>query len=297
MRKSLDSRIYKPACSLPSLSLTFTGWTFADKCRLLRETGWDGIEYFDFSPDRITEYRAFARSYGLRFSLHQPWSYAESGGMFSNFLLQLLRILPKDGYALEDISRGCFGELFVTYGDRFEEVRKLLAKTERNSWAMFAFQTASTWIDKGLSRTHRMGYDEFISEIIEGMPDVPIVVDTVHLIEMMLRAPTGKQLMEHSEDCLADSLLRGVRKCGLYEGRILEIHWNDISRAVTDGRCLPGDGKMSKGLHLLSRELRDTNWGGCIIPEVSPFALFPHPRKKLIALRKRMDEFFAPTVS
>lgn len=282
---------YTPQLSLPVPSLA--GLSFKRQVSLLKRTGFSGIELFMFpyAVQRLARYQAIAKEADMRLSLHQPWSYTE-GQVFLNRILDAVGFLPKDGYRLEPIVRNGNGELFVTYCDRLDEA-KALGKT--GSPVMIAFQTACAWKGSGESRTHRVSYQWFVEHILP--TDMPIVFDTFHVLEWQKGKAGGKSLASYNTSEIAEQLLYLWRQIGAK--RVVEIHWNDFiadSRkgGGNDGRaCLPGEGILAKGLRLLAFELKRDGWRGAIVPELSPFSLFPYSVRKLIALRLRMEQFFA----
>ena len=244
-------------------------------------------------PERVAGHRAIALQYGLHFTLHQPWSYNESGGMLSNRLLSLLGILPKDGYLLSDIARQADGENFVIYGDRFPEIARQKTLPGTHTSFVPLFQTASAWNGFGLERKHRLSYENFIRYVIEGMPQVGIVYDTVHALELALHAPTGKELMQFSEAQLLKATKCVIKEIGFFEGRGKEIHFNDNDGSGTDGRCLAGDGKLAPALKWLAGECVARGWRGPIIPEVSPKLFLFNAEKNLARVHARVDSFFS----
>ena len=282
-----------PPISINSLSLIFAGRNFEEKCRRVKKAGFTGIEYTVFQPEHVALYRAIARQHGLHFTLHQPWSYNESGGMLSNRLLSLFTILPKDGYLLDDIAIQAAGENFVVYGDRFPEIARQKRLPGTLPRFVPLFQTASAWNGFGLERKHRLSYENFIRYVIEGMPQVGIVYDTVHALELALHAPTGKLLMECSEAQLLEATKRVIKEIGFFEGRGKEIHFNDLSGYGTDGRCLAGDGKLAKALEWLARECVAHDWRGPVIPEVSPMIFLFNTEENLARVHARVDSFFS----
>ena len=282
----------RPLISINSLSLIFAGRNFEQQCRRAKQAGFTGIEYTVFYPELVSVYRAIARQNGLLLTLHQPWSYTESGGMLSNKLFAMLGLLPKDGYLLGDIAQHAAGESFVVYGDRFPEIamRKALPGTPPRFVPLF--QTASAWSGFGLQRKHRMSYEDFIRYIIEGLPHVGIVYDTVHALELALHAPTAKLLMQYSEGELLDATKRVIRETRFFEGRGKEIHFNDFCGNGTDGRCLAGDGKLAPALRWLAGECVERGWRGPVIPEVSPMLFMFNAEKNLARVHDRIDSFF-----
>lgn len=277
---------YRPLLSLPTPSLF--GLTFAQKAKLLEHTGFQGIELFMFPSvaRELEKHRLVAEHHGLRLSLHQPWSYGESGGHFSNRILGPIGYLPKDGYTLSDLVAHGRGELFIAYCDRRSEIA-----TMKNPPVQFAYQTACSWIGAGKNRTHRIPYRELLDNILP--TGAPIVFDTFHVLEWRLGKPGGKALGAYSEHELAKELLSAWNEIG--QERIVEIHWNDFQsdERGSDGRnCFPGEGKLASGLRLLSREITRKKWEGYIVSELSPFLLFPYRTRTLIALRERMEQFF-----
>lgn len=273
---------YQPLLALPTLSLF--GLTFAQQVRRLRQAGFHGIELFVFpyQARHLKKYRAIARQYGMRLSLHQTWTNGEGGGFIFNALMNSVGYLPKAGYRLSDIVEGASGELFVVYANYIDRVREITDRVE------VALQTASTWSGESAHRTHRMSFDEFAGHI--SLKRVPIVFDTVHILEWRFGA-VGKALAMRSEEELAKELIALWH--AITPERIIEIHWNDLDGKTSDGRCMPGEGKLALGLELLAQEIKKYGWGGYIIPEVSPFLLFPYRKRTLIALRERMEKFFA----
>jgi sugar phosphate isomerase/epimerase len=279
---------YLPLLALPAPSLF--GLTFKQQVRILKQAGFQGIELFMFNhPARhLKQYRNIAKEAHIRLSLHQPWSYNEAKGLLINKVLDKLDYLPKDPYTLRDIIAGGDGELFVAYCDRRAEVTKI-----QDPPVKFAFQTACVWNGEGKDRTHRIPYEEFVNSILP--TNIPIVFDTFHLLEWRYGGLGGKALASHSAKEIADELLKLWRLIG--PERIAEIHWNDFVDSLggggEDGReCLPGEGKLALGLQMLANEIIRDDWHGYIIPEVSPFQLFPYRERTLIALRERMEQFF-----
>ncbi len=282
----------QPLVSLNSLSLLFAGRNFEEKCAHLRAAGYGGIEYTVFRPEHVAEYRGVARAHSLHLTLHQPWSYSESGGMLSNKLLAMLGVLPKDGYLLSDIAAQAAGENFVVYGDRFPEVA--MQKVLPGALPRFVpvFQTATVWSGFGSRRKHRISYADYLRYVIEGLPHIGVVYDTVHALEHALNAPTGKLLMQYSEGELLSATKRVIRETRFFEGRGREIHWNDIGNSSTDGRCLAGDGKLAPALSWLAGECVDRDWRGPVIPEVSPMMFMFNTEHNLRLVRERIESFF-----
>lgn len=282
----------KPLISINSLSLLFAGHNFKEKCAHVRNAGFGGIEYTLFHPEHVSEYRSVARTYGLLLTLHQPWSYQESGGMLSNMLFAMLGVLPKDGYLLDDIAIQAAGENFVVYGDRFPEItmRKILPGALPRFTPLF--QTASAWTGSGLRRKPRISYEGFIRYVIKGLPEVGIVYDTVHALELALHAPTSKELMQFSEQKLLETTKRVIEEIGFFEGRGREIHFNDLSGHGTDGRCLAGDGKLTPALQWLAGECLAHDWRSPVIPEVSPMTFLFDTEMNLRLVRERVESFF-----
>lgn len=282
----------RPLISINSLSLIFAGRNFEQKCQRAKQAGFTGIEYTVFHPLHVAEYRAIARQHGLLLTLHQPWSYNESGGMLSNRLLSMFGILPKDSYLLGDIALQAAGENFVVYGDRFPEVamRKALSGTLPRFVPLF--QTASAWKGFGLQRKHRISYEDFIGYIVKELPHVGIVYDTVHALEHALHAPTAKLLMQYSEGELLTATKQVIRETRFFEGRGKEIHFNDFCGNGTDGRCLAGDGKLTPALRWLAGECVERGWRGPVIPEVSPMLFLFNTEANLKRVHERVDSFF-----
>ncbi len=280
---------YIPSLSLPAPSLF--GLSPRQQCEALKRAGFQGIELFLFPGilKRIPEYQRLTEECGLRLSFHQPWSEKEGGGFFVNKILGAIGFLPKNDYSFEDLIARGRSELFIAYADRFNEVVKLDRETDdlKVSWA---FQTACAWQNEGKKFTHSMSYEKFSEQVLRTR--FPIVFDTFHMLEWRLDAPGGKALGQYDEDHLAEEMLRAWHDCK--PERIVEIHWNDFTgKAAGDGRdCLPGKGKLTKGLNLLAKEILRSGWNGTIVPEISPFLLFPYRERTLIALRERMEAFF-----
>ena len=282
---------YTPILSLPTPSLF--GLYFIEMISVLKRAKFSGIELFLFHYvlKRLEKYQAIARDAQMRLSLHQPWSYGE-GALPLNRLLDLVGYLPRDDYTIESLVREGKGELFVAYCDRHAEIAQL---EQAGCPVDLAFQTACAWNGAAEERTHRMRYSEFVDHILP--PKTPIVFDTFHVIEWRKNKPGGKAFAAYSENQLADELLRAWYEIGAE--RVVEIHWNDFIVNSTrgggsDGRaCLPGNGALAKGLRVLAQELKRDGWRGPIVPELSPFLIFPYTERKLSAVRERMENFFA----
>lgn len=269
---------------LPSPSLFGLGPEV--QCRRLAKAGFGAIEVFLFpsQAENVPLWRKCARRYGLSLSLHQPWSRSEGGGYLINRILDTAGYLPREGYTLQGLTSGARGEMCVTYCDRFDEVLKIT-----HSGAAHAFQTTTAWSGVGSERKLRMSYCEFLECIVPSR--FPIVFDTYHVLEWILDSP-GKKLLRWSEKELASTLLAAWND--IDPERIIEIHWNDFAPIREDDLrdCLPGDGLLANGLKMLAKEMERSRWTGTIISEVSPFSLFPYSRKKLVALRERIESFF-----
>ncbi len=256
------------------------------QCRKLAAAEFGAIELFLFPEQakRLPEYRRYADEYDLTLTLHQPWSFKESGGFLLNRILEAFRYLPRNNYTLWEITKDAHGEMCVTYFDRFPEVLVMRARN-----AEHAFQTATTWYGTGKSRRWRVPYQKFIDEVRSKR--LLVVFDTYHVIEWALSAPGGK-LLQFDEEELASVLINCWEQIG--PEQIVEIHWNDFSRKTNeDARdCLPGEGCLALGLRRLAAEIHRCGWGGTIIPEVSPLHLFPFTLNKLVDLRQRVEWFF-----
>jgi hypothetical protein len=281
---------YTPRLSLPAPSLF--GLPFRQKALRLKKAGFTGIELFLFPPlaRRLNKYRAVAKEYGLCLSLHQPWSESEASGLSLNKKLRLIGYLPREGYRIDELTEEASGELFVAYCDRLDEVLEM--QKSNNCPVCFSFQTACVWSGEYRNRTHRLPYSDFEGQILRSA--APIVFDTFHLLEWRYGKASGANLASISPNELAEELIRIWRQIG--PDRIIEIHWNDFVASAEgggeDGRCLPGDGLLREGLSLLAKEIKCSGWNGMIIPELSPFLLFPYRTRTLIALRERMEQFF-----
>lgn len=274
---------YIPSLSLPSVSLI--GRSALRKVRLLQEAGFTGIEVFLFSNAERQIKLMRSRAPKFLLSLHQPWSVEEAGNSPLNRVLDVFGYLPQDGYKLSDITKCGKGELFVAYVERYDEVRQ--AQTSGQLPVRVAFQTACSWDSEGETRKHRLPYEYFLDHIVTSK--FPIVFDTFHVLEWKLKK-VGKKLAILSEELLAQTLIDAWHEIG--PELIVEIHWNDVDGSGPDGRCVPGDGKLKKALRLLAREIARSGWKGQIVPEVSPFVLFPNTDAKLVSLRKRIEQFF-----
>lgn len=257
-------------------------------CELLRSIGWSGLEIFMFPGQEKVRERLEVLAPEMRISLHQPWSYAESGGLLVNRFLSLFGRLAPDQYTLASCAVGGSGRLFVAYADRCEEV--VCLRNMPGQKTVFALQTATTWIGEGKARRHRMGYHDFVRAV--HLHQIPVVFDTFHVLEWKL-GTIGKKLCGLNESILTKALLEAWEEVG--PERIVEIHWNDFTATdlLADGRaCFPGEGRLGKGLTVLAKDICRRGWKGHIVPEISPLLLFPSNRK-MRELKERMDSFFS----
>jgi hypothetical protein len=277
---------YIPLLGLSAASLAGRG--VGTMCQLLRLAGWSGLEIIMFPGQQKTLEKVREIAPDMRVSLHQPWSYAESGGLLVNRILDYIGYLAPPTYTLDSCVERGSGELFVAYADRVEEVVRLRSASRQE--VVWALQTATTWIGVGEARRNRMAYDDFIRVV--HLHKLPVVFDTFHVLEWKLQM-VGKRLCDLEESRLATVLLDAWNEIG--PERISEIHWNDfVSKDnLSDGRaCLPGEGRLKQGLTILAGDIRRRGWRGYIIPEVSPLLLFPFSHSNLVRLRERMQSFF-----
>lgn len=276
-------------------SPTIPAFTFEAKCKLAKKHGFHGIELFMFRGvgEKLPRYRAIASDYGLRLSLHQPWSYKESGGTHANRILELIGMLPKDGYRLRDVFTHANDELLVCYVDRKEEIEHQRTRSKHRIGAQrFAFQTTTSWVKKDDKRQHVLPFSDLIRLLRE--TEHPIVLDTFHALEWYYGGAGGNMLVTKPEQELSDNLYKIWKLIG--RERIPEIHWNDCvpHSGFSDGRsCFPGNGVLRRGLEAIAHDINMSGWDGYVIPELSPAEFFPDREWHMALLRNTLESFFA----
>lgn len=238
--------------------------------RKARESGFDGVEVFLFNPveQRVEKARRLADQYELMLHFHEVWSSEESPSSYER-VLQLLGLLPGKDKSFIDLVPPSIHEPVVVYANHYAEV------CSKNHW----LQTISTFFE---NLTCKVSFPDFISGVLKG--NLPIVFDTQHYLQYRLglgkEIPTGVGLVK----LLCDGWL-------CLNSLVKEIHLNDfcVNRGSTMGRnVFLGEGQAP--LDEFCKTVRESGWSGTIVPEVSPFHLFPYRERRLAELRKKVDE-------
>jgi hypothetical protein len=113
--------------------------------------------------------------------------------------------------------------------------------------------------------------------------NLPIVFDTMHFIEYV-RSESG---IEHSKLGASDILNEWQKFWRAFGSQVKEFHWNDFTR---ERNLWPGTGAAP--LEEFAAEVKQSGWDGCVVPEVIPRLPFTYGGKRLLALRKKMDDYF-----
>lgn len=232
--------------------------------------GFDGVEVFLFNPveQRVEKARRLAERYELMLHFHEVCSFEEAPSS-SDRVLQLLGLSPRKDKSFIDRVPPFIHEPVVVYANHYTEV------SSQNHW----LQTISMFFENW---TCKVGFPDFISGVLKG--NLPIVFDTQHYLQYRLglgkEIPTGVGLVK----LLCDGWL-------CFHGLVKEIHLNDfcVNKGSMMGRNVFLGGGQAP-LDEFCKTVRESGWSGTIVPEVSPFHLFPYRGSRLAELRRKVDE-------
>ncbi|MEK7208379.1 MAG: TIM barrel protein [Patescibacteria group bacterium] len=250
------------------------------------QAGFDFVEIFLFRPvdyGCISALSELSGKLDIELHFHQVWSTQEERDKSwrvraLNAFLTGIGWIPKGDYRLSQwVPHNAWP--VVVYADRWQEA----AKT-KNMW----MQTISTNGNDGA--TFKCSWQEFRG--IAAEKKLPLVFDTMHFLEWLHEVPdihlleSGFRRTERIRDDWEKFW------CQFYP-QVKEIHWNDFDPGLPRGRARnlwPGEGIGP--LRELAEDIKATHWDGCVVPEIQPRLPFPYGRKELLALRKKMDEYF-----
>lgn len=241
--------------------------------RKARESGFDGVEVFLFNPveQRIEKARRLADRYGLLLHFHEVCSFEESPSSCER-VLQLLGLSPRKDKSFIDRVPLSIHEPVVVYANHYAEV------TSQNHW----LQTISMFLENWRCK---VSFPDFISAVLNH--NLPIVFDTQHYLQY--RLGLGKEMLMGAGlvKLLCDGWL-------CLHGLVKEIHLNDfcVEKGSIMGRnVFLGEGQAP--LEEFCKTVRESGWSGTIVPEVSPFHLFPFRERRLAELRRTVDKLLS----
>lgn len=271
--KNLTERLVQMKIGLSSLSLFPL---FIKKVlRLASQSGFDFVEVFllgRWTKDEVARTIGVAALLGLELHWHEVWTTESSEAQEKrvNQALTLLGLLPPDGYRRDEwVPRNA--RPLVAYADDIS-----LFVSENDVW----FQSIAC--QKSLADpSPRLSRREFFNAVRR--KKCPVVLDTIHYIEYLRNESGIERSVMQAREILAEWSKFWVE----FNSQVREIHWNDFS---TERNLWPGTGIAP--LKEFGAVVAQSGWDGCIVPEVRPRLPFPYGSKELLALRKKMDEYF-----
>lgn len=256
--------------------------------RRASQAGFDFVEVFlfDVSYDRVCRLRERGEKLKLGIHFHQVWSVGEERDeslrvRLLNNVFTATGWLPKNGYRLtEHIPSNATP--VVIYADRWREAVK------KGMW----LQTISVGDSNSLTRQFKCPWKEFRE--IAAKEKHSLVFDTMHFLEWTHDIP-GIHLLGSSK---LEILVEWGKFWCQFKDQVEEVHFNDFDPRLPEGQArnlFPGNGFAP--LYDFAAVIKDSGWNKCMVPEVQPSALFPDwpcgvSNKRLLALRKKMDEYF-----
>lgn len=222
-----------------------------------KKAGYYGVEIHlaAKSMSKAMDIRRQAKILGLDIHWHQGWSKEEDeSGLMLNKILDFFEQLPKPGYTLENhIPRT--SDPTVIYVERLNEIG-----ANKNWWVQTACYSYSK---KG--NNLRVSLEKFL-EKVESI-DIKIVFDVQHFLEWYYEV-IGVSDLPAKTLKLLKKLEYGWEKLGK---RVKEIHLTDTNPAL--GNDKGRNVYFGKGILPLKEfcgMVRDSGWGGVVVPEVSP---------------------------
>ncbi len=231
----------------------------ASAIALAKACRYDGVELFLHRRDRpqILNHLRDAQAMGLRCTMHQFWSYAESPTLL-NACLQALGYTEPEGYSLNGQVPPKTRVPTVIYAERIPE--------SLQSRLGYDFRVQTCSLDA--NGASKLPYERFVQLVRKY--NLPVCFDIQHALEYL----SGKLGVEHlpdSPDELMSRLKRLWSDLGPY---VKEIHLTDCHPRAGKRNVFPGDGLLP--LFNFFGMLRELRWHGDIVPEVSPVHLFPY---------------------
>ncbi len=243
--------------------------------RRARQAGFDFVEIClgKWDKEKVDYFQSCAEELRLTLHFHLPWTTNSSQEEMKrvNHALTLLGLLPREGYQLDDWFSSNARPL-VAYAERINE----LAGQEGVWFQSVACQRSLT------DRSPRLSCVDFLR--IAREKNLPIVFDTMHFIEYV----RGESGIEHSHFPTHDVLDEWERFWSIFGSQIKEIHFNDFSKRRN---LWPDTGTAP--LKEFAALVKQSGWDGCIVSEVQPKFPFPYGAKKLLSLRKAVENYFA----
>lgn len=240
------------------------------------QAGFDFVEVFLFgrwTREKVDRFQSFAERLHLSLHFHQLWTTESSQEEKKriNQALTLLGLLPPEGYNRgEWIPRNA--RPLVAYAEDIS-----LFVSESDVW----FQSIAC--QKSLADpSPRLSRREFFNAARR--EKCPVVLDTMHYIEY-LRSESG---IERSTMEMREILAEWEKFWMEFNAQVREIHWNDFTR---ERNLWPETGTAP--LREFAETVRASGWDECVVPEVQPKLPFPYGRKELLALRKKVEDYFA----
>lgn len=246
-------------------------------CTMAKRAGFSGVEVLATSNNKAASRKlvATAAVHNLELHWHQPWSRTYNAVYLFGPVLHRLGILERDGYELRKVLPDTRSEPIVLYADRFHEAEGL-----PDAW----LQTCS--VRRG-ERIHAMSYGEFVKVVERYQP--PIVFDTQHYLEWYFGV-FGVSELPHDPTLLLNTLIAGWKFFGHL---VKEIHLNNFDPAYGD--TLGCNRLLNDGILPLQKfvdVVKASKWSGVVVPEVSPFHLYPFPQERMRHTRQTVQLLF-----